>query len=205
MNLSHPLASLAPGLEAVVLEVLGGVESGLGTSQITRVAVRGSRSGIQQALDRLVWHGLVLATRSNYGHMYQLNRDHLLAPAVLACLAARRELLERLADEVRALTPRPVHASVFGSFARGTAAAESDVDLLLVMTTEPTATDRWNRQMRTLEDRVLRWTGNRLELIVLTSPQAAAALDEEPVLIAARRDGITLMGVQLDRLGKPAH
>ncbi|MCU1500157.1 MAG: hypothetical protein JWM47_4110, partial [Acidimicrobiales bacterium] len=133
MDLTSPLRSLIPSMDSAVLEVLARTESALGSARIARLARRGSRPGHEHALRRLVEHGLVEAEPTNKGHMYRLNRDHLLAPVVLATMNLRSELLDRLRAAVAGLRPKPLHASVFGSFARGEATAESDIDLFLLM------------------------------------------------------------------------
>ena len=195
MDVSSPLRSLVPTLDSAVLAVLAGSESGFGPTQVARLAGRGSRAGVQLVLDRLVEHGLVLAEPTNRGYMYRLNRDHLLTPAVLAAVAVRSELLTRLTSAAQALVPRPVHASVFGSFARGDGDQDSDVDLFLLTEADVTADPSWQRQMRLLEDLVHSWTGNRLELLTLDRDGlATAARNGEPIVEALRTDAVVLLG-----------
>ncbi len=202
MDLAHPLRSLVPSLDSAALEILAYTESALGTSRIRDLAGRGSWSGYQKVLDRLVEHGLVLSEPTNNGFSYRLNRDHLLAPAVLAGVAVRRELLERLSEAVAALDPTPKHASVFGSLARGEGTAASDIDVFLVMPTGyDRDTERWQSQLQALEDQVLAWSGNRLEVLVLDRDQVAeAAVTAEPVLASIRREGICLFGADVTDL-----
>lgn len=201
MDMSSPLRSLVPSLDSAVLEVLSASESGFGPTQVARLAGRGSRAGVQLVLDRLAEHGLVLAEPTNRGYMYRLNRDHLLTPAVLAALAVRRELLSRLTAAVRALVPRPVHASVFGSFARGDGDQDSDIDLFLLTEADVTSDPSWEHQMRQLEDLVHSWTGNRLELLTLDRVGLAeAARKGEPIVDALRHDGVVLLGPDIPSL-----
>jgi predicted nucleotidyltransferase len=202
VDLRHPLRSLVPSLDSAALEVLAGTESSLGTSRIQKLAGRGSWAGYQKVLDRLVQHGLVISERTNNGFAYRLNREHLLAPAVLAAVAVRRELLARLTGAVADLAPQADHASIFGSFARAEGAAESDIDLFLVMPVDYDCdTGRWQAQLQQLEDQVLAWTGNRLEVLVLDRRQLAdAATAGEPVLTSIRAEGLTLHGPHLDAL-----
>lgn len=200
MDLSHPLRSLIPSLDSATLEVLAGTESGLGTSQIRRVAGRGSWTGHQTVLDKMVKHGLVLAEPTNNGFTYRLNRTHLLAPAVLAAVGLRSELLARLRTAVRSLDPQPLHSSIFGSFAREAASPSSDIDLFLLMPEGYDADqERWDTQLQHLEDLVLGWTGNRLEVLVLTPSGLEAAVDAgETVLDSLREEAITVHGAALD-------
>ena len=199
--MSSPLRSLVPSLDSAVLEVLSRSESGFGPTQVARLAGRGSRAGIQLVLDRLAEHGLVLAEPTNRGSMYRLNRDHLLTPAVLAAVAVRRELLTRLTAAVRALDPQPVHASVFGSFARGDGDQDSDIDLFLLTEAELAADPGWERQLRQLEDDVHGWTGNRLELVLLDRHGLGDAVRRGEALVAElRTDAVVLLGPDIAKL-----
>ena len=165
MDLQHPLRTLVPSLDWAVLEVLAATRSSLGASQIHRLSSTGSRKGQAAVLDRLVEHGLVIAEPAGQGFLYRLNRDHMLAPAVIVAVGLRAQLLQRLADETAQLAPRPVHASVFGSFARGDSGAESDIDILLLAVSEPDAA-AWDPQIDRLQERVTLWTGNRCRCLV---------------------------------------
>lgn len=60
MDLSHPLSTLAPGLEGAVLEVLArSTEPLSGRAVRRRLSREASQSGVQKALDRLYVSGLV--------------------------------------------------------------------------------------------------------------------------------------------------
>lgn len=200
MDLSAPLNSLVPTLDAAVLEVLAATESSLGVSQIQRLASRGARSGINRVLTRLVEHGLVLAEPTNLGHVYRLNRGHLLADSVLSAAGARREFVRRLTQACEELRPQVISAALFGSAARGDAGPDSDVDLLLVVDDEA-QTDAWDDQLRDLEDRVLRWTGNRLECVVFTRSHLSVVVESgEPLVASLRNEAIPLTGQPLHTL-----
>ena len=199
MDLSSPLQSLVPTLDSAVLEVLAGTESGLSATQIARLAVRGSRQGQALVLDRLVEHGLVIADPANRGYLYRLNRDHVLADAVLIACRARRTVLDRLTEAVKALDPEPVHVSMFGSFARREAGPDSDIDLLVVLSAPPASDTGWSDQLQSLADRVLSWTGNRLECLTFTVDELhAAAARGEPIVESLRDNAVTLSGAQID-------
>ena len=98
MDLQHPLRSLIPSRDWAVLEVLAATQSGLGASRIAQLSAEGSRTGQVTILDRLVEHGLVIAEPANHGFTYRLNRDHLLAAAVLSAAGVRAALLTRLQE-----------------------------------------------------------------------------------------------------------
>ena len=199
MDLSAPLRSLIPSLESAILEVLANTESGLSATAITRLSSRGSRAGQWDALTRLVEHGLVRAEPANRGALYTLNRDHVLAPAVLTAATARREVLNRLTAGVQALRPSVVSAAIYGSFARREAHEDSDVDLLLVTSDE--GSDAWDEQVHQLQARFLAWTGNRLEVLALqTRALQRIVIAGEPLVASLRRDALTLTGTDLEAL-----
>jgi len=205
MDLAYPLRSLIPSLDSAVLEVLAGTESGLSASQIARLSARGTRAGQAAVLDRLVQHGLVLADRANTGYLFRLNRAHVLAPAVLAAAGARQQILARLSTAVAALEPVPVSAALYGSFARREAGPASDLDLLLVVVdTFDRYADAWQSQLEQLEQQVLAWTGNRLEVLQLSVRQLAdAARAGEPLTRSLRDEAVTLCGTDVATLLAP--
>jgi predicted nucleotidyltransferase len=206
MDLQHPLRSLVPSRDWAVLEVLAATQSGLGASQIARLSHAGSRSGQATILDRLVEQGLVIAEPAPLGFLYRLNRDHLLAPAVLQAAGLRSVLLERLREAVEQLSPGPVHASVFGSFARGEANDDSDIDILLIARSDQDVAD-WNTQIDQLDERVQLWTGNRCSCMSFSVERALQLVKQkEPIVDGWVNDGLILIGDPVqDILGVPAH
>ena len=199
-DLQHPLRSLVPSRDWVVLEVLASTQSGLGASQIARLSHEGSRSGQAPILDRLVEQGLVIAEPANHGFLYRLNRDHLLAPAVLHAAGLRAQVLKRLGELVAQLTPAPVHASVFGSFARGEANDESDIDILLIADSDQDVAD-WDTQIDLLQERVQLWTGNRCSCMAFSVERAQQLVaQEEPIVDNWVKDALVLIGEPLQRI-----
>lgn len=195
MDLSSPLSSLIPSMDGAALEVLVGTESSLGASRIHRLARRGSRQGIVNALERLVEHGLVQSEPTNFGHAYRFNRDHLLAAPVLQVASARQELFGRLSAECAELDPTPLAAVVFGSQARGDSTPSSDIDLLLLIDTQPEDVESWLEQLGELSLKVQSWTGNRLQTLThdLDHVEDLVAANE-PIIEGWREDGITILG-----------
>lgn len=200
MDLGVPLRALSSSLDAEVLTVLAGTTMPLTGRRVAELAVRGSHHGVQKVLDRLVGQGLVLAQPAGPARLYQLNRAHLLAEAVTAAAGARRELLTRLRIRIEGWQAPCLHASVFGSVARGDATASSDIDVLLVRPEAfPVAT--WQYQLTSLEVDVLAWTGNNLAWFETSQADLARAYRaDEPVLQAWREDNVHLAGQRLHRL-----
>lgn len=196
MDLATPLRSLVPTLDAEALTVLAGTTAPLTGNRLAGLAPRGSRAGLMRVLERLVAHGLVLAEPAGAATLYRLNREHLLCEPLLATVQARRRLLDRLRAELESWASPCLHASVFGSVARGDATTSSDIDLLLVRPVGLEADETgWQRQVRRLEASVEAWTGNALAILELTPSDLARSRDAgEPLLQALQEDAIVLVG-----------
>ncbi len=200
MDLRHPLRTVIPSRDWAVLEVLTATQSGLGASQIAHLSHVGSRTGQASILNRLVDHGLVLAEAANLGFVYRFNRDHLLAPAILQIARIRAKLLVRLTAEVEQLVPAPIHASVFGSFARGEATEDGDIDVLLLAASDHDV-EAWDNHVEIIQKQVYLWTGNRCSCLSLSVRRAQQYFDiSEPIVANWIRDGVLLSGRPLGRL-----
>src|SRR4051812_28639181 len=132
MDFRRPLSTVTPTLDGDVLVVLAGVDAELTGREVHRLANRGSEHGIRKVLDRLVDEGVVNRRPAGSAKLYRLNREHLAAPAIEALAGMRRELLRRMRDAATAWEITPAGVVLFGSFARGEASRESDVDILVV-------------------------------------------------------------------------
>lgn len=154
-------------------------------------------------LNRLVEHGLVIAEPANQGFLYRLNREHVLGEPILMVVRARTTILERLGEAVTVLRPQPVHVSVFGSFARHEADPTSDIDVLVVTADEDVG-EAFDDQLELLARKVLSWTGNRLERVVLSVDRLAeVAAAGEPIVASWQEQAITVFGVPLADLLRP--
>src|SRR5690349_10903574 len=137
MDLSNPLAVVTPTLDAAVLQALSAT-TGLSTgAHVHRLAGTGSPDGVRKTLARLVRQGIVLVEEHGHANLYRLNRDHVAAAPILALTRLRGQILDNIIGAIGDWSVPPVHASLFGSFARGDADEASDIDILLV--SEPRA------------------------------------------------------------------
>jgi len=203
MDLAQPLSSLIPSLEGEALTVLARTEQPLTGRQVAGLARRGTHPAVQKVLDRLVRQGVVDVQPAGRARLYQLNRDHLLTPSVIAGVTARETLLRRLRQAIECWQLPCTHASMFGSLVRGEADAESDLDVLVVRPASLSGDDAvWQQQLHALEHSVLRWTGNRLSWFETTEADLARGLagEEEPLIAAWRHDALQLAGEPLRQL-----
>jgi len=195
MDVSRPFAALSDGVDADVLVVLAGSTLPQSGRELARRAGR-SNTGVQHVLDRLVEHGLVNRAEAGRIFLYTLNRNHLLAPAVEQMAGARAELVQRIRDEVGSWWLPPVHASLFGSAARGDGDTGSDIDLFVVRPggTEPDEPP-WREQIDRLAEAVRGWTGNNAGIVeVGEADLTRLRQDRPPVVVELEKDAVKLAG-----------
>lgn len=199
MDVAHPIRAVVPTLEGPVLEVLARTTRPLTGLEVHRLAGTGSPNGVRLALARLTGQGILLAEERAAAVFYVGNRDHLAWPAVELLAGLRGRLLEGLRSELRGWRLRPVHASLFGSVARGDGDAESDIDVLLIRP-EGVAEDEspWADQVDRIREHVNAWTGNDCQVFQLDLVRLEEYVRAQDHLIADwLRDGITMAGPDL--------
>jgi predicted nucleotidyltransferase len=231
MDLGDPTRAVTPTLDGAVLAVLAQAGRPLTVGEVAAQSVRGSEIGIRRCLGRLVDQGIVRATEMGRNRVHELNREHLAAPAAQLLADLRRELWKRLRREIRNWSVAPYHACVFGSAARGDGGDESDVDLLLVHPLFPGDPDiprqatvlrtmavklsaplswsekdatRWIGQVDRLRERVLSWTGNRLQVVDVSYAEWIGRPLGEGLWAEIDRDGIDITPSRLASNVPPA-
>lgn len=202
MNVSRAYSAVAPTVEGDVLVVLAGTTQPLTGRGVARLARRGSVGAVARALDRLVSQGLVLRQEAPPASLFTLNRQHVAAPAVESLALIRSELLRRLRETFSTWSIGPVHASMFGSAARGDGDTGSDIDIFVVRPADVDAEDAtWDAQLQDIGHAILTWTGNHAGIIDFAERDIARMREENPpVLGDLRRDGIDLAGIPLREL-----
>lgn len=195
MDVSKPFAALSSGVDSDVLVLLAGSTMPRSGREVARRAGR-SNTGVQHVLDRLVEHGLVDRLAAGRTFLYTLNRNHLLAPVVEQMAEGRMELIRRLRDEIGAWRIAPVHASLFGSAARGDGDTGSDIDLFVVRPVSADAEDPdWREQVDGLAEAIWSWTGNHAGIIEVSEDELPRLRRERPPVVGElQQDAIDLAG-----------
>ena len=203
MDLSFPLATVAPTLDAGVLHVLAATTAACTAAEVHRRLGHGSDEGVRKVLARLVRQGVVLVETPARYPLYRLNREHLAVRHIEALTRVRDEIFDRISQEVADWRVRPLHAGLFGSFARGTADSDSDIDVLLV---RPEALDEldedtWLDQVDRLDRGIQVWTGNAAQVIDLApATLGRMARDGDPLVESWRAEAIPVSGERLAEL-----
>ncbi len=223
MDLADPTRAVTPTLDGPVLAVLAQSGRPLTVGELAARAARGSEIGVRRALARLVDQGIVRATEMGRNRVHELNREHVAAPAADLFAGLRLEVWKRLREEIARWNPQALHASIFGSAARGDGGPESDIDLLLVRRplsgehasrqspgfigmltsliaalsieplTDQEATD-WRHQIDHLHGLVHAWTGNPLQVVEISVFQWVDRANRPQFLEEVDRDAIVLQG-----------
>lgn len=205
MDLSAPHLAVLPEATSGVLTVLAGTNRPLSGREVARLSGC-ARSTVARVLPRLAEHGLVRVQEAGAGAalLYTLNREHLAAEPILVLVSLRRRLVDRLKSELAGWPVPALHASIFGSAARGDGGTASDVDLFIVRpNTIQEGDTRWRGQLDRLAERVVSWTGN-FAGIAEVSEQEFTRLQHErpPVVEELERDGIILVGPHIREFAK---
>lgn len=196
MDVARPYTAVSPALDTAVLTVLARTTRPLTGREIARLTGRSSHSGVLDVLNRLTTHGLVDRQEAGRALLYTLNREHLAAPAVEVLAAMRATLLDRIRAALATWKVKPVHASLFGSAARGDGRLDSDIDVFVVRPRGVAEDDgTWVRQRDELATAVRRWTGNRASIAEVGEQELRRLRREAPPIVAElREDAVTLYG-----------
>ncbi len=195
MDYVNPVEALIPGVQGRVLTVLARTEAELTMRSVAELAgVSANQATV--VLNRLVRLGLVERRDVGAAALVRLVRENEAARSVLSLVDLRQGVLARLAGEARKIRPAPACLVVFGSFARGDAHENSDIDVLAVPPSEAqVAHGRWTAALGQWSDRATRIAGNPVNLL-------EATMDELPKLVRGEREpwrtiveeGVVLVG-----------
>lgn len=226
MDCLHAIEAVIPGARGRVLAALAENETPQSMRQVAqRADVSPSRAS--QVLEELAELGVIErhATRSQLA--VRLAMENVVARWLLELPRLWRLAIDDMRTAAASIRPASLSLTVFGSFARGMAQAESDVDVVAVHGAD-VEVDRyseeassWVKTLATWSDTAGRITGNPVNLIdlaldelrrspvrvrVYTSKQRNAQdIRREAVQLpawrnAASQEGVVLVGSSLDEL-----
>jgi predicted nucleotidyltransferase len=201
MDFVRPVEAVVGGAQGRLLAVLLETTAPLTLRRLASLAGV-SPAQASRVMPRLVELGIVDRQEVPPASQFLLVRDCVVTQLLLALADARSIALRQIGEAVSAISPEPVSAIAFGSFARGEADAQSDIDLAVVRADDvddddegwAESIDSWRRQVRTI-------TGNDVEIIEATASEATRKLRGRSELWRnIKRDGIVVYGRALDEL-----
>lgn len=205
MDLTNPMQSVIPSAHGAVLAVIARTTAPLSGRAIAGLtSPRVSQRRVNDILTELTSQGIVTREKVGAAYIYRLNGEHLAAPAILLLASMRADLLTRLRGLLKRWETPARAAWLFGSAALGEAGPQSDIDVLLIRSTD--ADDEvWEAQTIDLADRVRSWTGNHCDVLDLSPEELAAEVTSGGRLVTDIRDhGIPLVDGDLRRLVRRA-
>jgi predicted nucleotidyltransferase len=168
MNLSKPLRSLMPTLEAEVLGVLAGADTSFTGRQVHALVPDSSESGVRNALKRLSTQGVVTRIPAGAADLYSLSADHLMTRYIKSLVNLRAEFLELVKKEVSSWSITPVCGAIFGSAIRSDMKPESDIDVFIVRPNSVEFGSKvWREQCASLSRHISQMTGNDTQIFEL--------------------------------------
>jgi predicted nucleotidyltransferase len=202
----HPVSAVIPGAQGRILDVLVQTTAELSVRTIARLAGI-SAAQASRVLPDLVDLGIVERREVPPSSQFRLVRSNVAAQALIALSRARQSVLDQIGEAAAALPTPPVSVIVFGSFARGEATSDSDLDIVVVRPDELDEDDTtWNASIDHWRDHVRATAGNPVEVLEVSRIEVAAKLGSRSTLWReVTRDGVVVHGLPLDELRDPAH
>ncbi len=171
-----------------------------GRQLATATGVHHSVAG--RALERLTREGLLHRRRAGAAYLYSLNRGNYVVDGILEqAFRSEARWLEQLGQEIlTALRPSAESVVLYGSWARGTAAPRSDIDVLVVAT-DAAGLEIAERRADKIRGRLSERFGRLVSLLVMTSEEIREKLRRGDRLIRTiAGEGRVLAGRSLSEI-----
>ena len=199
MDFIHPLQTVVPGVQGRILAVLAETTAELNLRTIASIA-NVSEAQASRVLPGLVAVGLVERREAPPSALFRLVRDHIVAGPILALSRTRDRMIQEMRQIAEGLPVPPASVIVFGSFARGEAGTESDIDTLMIRPSGISElAEAWSESVQQWIDRVGEVSGNRVEVLEAVEDEMPTRLDRGgSVWRDIERDGLIVVGTSLD-------
>lgn len=199
MDFVHPVQTVIPGVQGRILAVLAETTGELNLRTIASIADV-SEAQVSRVLPGLVGVGLVERREAPPSALFRLVRDHIVAGPILALSRTRDRMIQQMRQIAESLPVPPASVIIFGSFARGEADAESDIDTLMIRPSGIGESDEaWSASVQEWIDSVGEVSGNRVEVLEADEDEVPARLDPGgSVWQEIERDGLMIHGSSLD-------
>lgn len=164
---------------------------------------RMTHPAVSAILYSFVDYGIVHATPAGRGSAFSMNRDNVHVESMLdPVFLAERDIPEMLIDALRtALEDAAESAVLFGSYARGEQATDSDIDVVVVTKSDAAKRELQDRLPAISETFTLAF-GAPLSVIVYDREEAADLAERAPALYDSLwREGIRVFGRDVDEWG----
>ncbi|VAW09128.1 hypothetical protein MNBD_ACTINO02-359 [hydrothermal vent metagenome] len=157
---------------------------------------------VSRVLPHLVELGVVERRDVPPSSLFRLVPEHISTGPLLALARPRDAVIEGMGRIAHELPVTPSSVIVFGSFARGEADVESDIDSVVVRPADREASDEgWQEAVEQWQTAVQRLSGNPVEVLELGVEEIAICLRSgRQIWRDIRRDGVVVHGLSLREL-----
>lgn len=201
MDFLHPVQAVIPGVQGQVLAVLAETTAELNLSTLARLAGV-SVAQASRVMPKLVQLGLVERRELPPSSQFRLVRENVAAQAIIDLARSRDNALKRLGESTAAVPFEPVSIIAFGSFARGEADEQSDLDVVVVRPEDiDEDDDDWASAVQRWSDEARAITGNRVEVLEVSHDEVRTRLaSQSPLWSDILKVGITVHGLPINCL-----
>jgi predicted nucleotidyltransferase len=200
VDFRQPVEAVIPGAQGKLLAVFAETTAGLSV----RTAARLSGVSLAQTsriLPELATLGILDRTEIPPSTVYQLVEENAASRAIRSLARSRDRVLSELGGLAKSMVIPPVSIIVFGSFARGEAGRESDIDIVMVRGSCIDASSEWSEGLDEWRRSARRLTGNEVEVMEVDEFDVSLRLrSRRPVWQDIRREGIVVFGKTLQEL-----
>ena len=199
----RPVEAVVPGATGRVLAALARVEAELPVSTVANIAGVG-RTRASGIITELWALGVVERREIGRTVLVSLARHSAAGELIDRLAHLDSEVIARLRSLATKVEPAPETLLIFGSFARGEAEADSDLDVLAVRS--PTADpEKWAASLSRFAEQAQALAGNQVQLLdygleELRRKAGPKTKEGRDFWRAVRRDAIVLVGSQFDDL-----
>ncbi len=203
MDFVRPIEAVIPGVQGRVLAVLAETTAELNLRTIARLSGV-SLAQVSRVLPGLVELGLVERREAPPSSLFRLVPEHVAASPLLSLARARDGVIEEMGRVAATLPVTPASVIVFGSFARGEADSESDIDAVFIRPAGVDESDEaWADSVEQWRSQIRRISGNPVEVLEVGSEEVGARLSgRRPVWRDIRSEGIVVHGRSLNELAE---
>jgi predicted nucleotidyltransferase len=195
VDYTRPVQALIPGSRGQILGVLADTTAQLNLTTISRLAGV-SLAQASRVLPELVHLGLVERVEAPPSALFRLMDESIVGRLVRSMADLRCLALQAVGDCSALQKPRPELVIVFGSFARGEADAESDLDIVIVRPADIDDSDSaWDESIVTLNQDLARALGNSVNILEVEANDLERRLKSGSELWQSiRNEGIVVYG-----------
>ena len=168
--MNRPIRALIPGARGALLDAMICAGHELSTAQAARVAgVSGPQAS--RVLAQLVELGIVRRREVPPAVVYAPVESNLVVAMLRDLCNLRDRVIWVAVNAANSITPRPTVLSLYGSVARGTSDADSDIDVVAVRPDGADNDDTWVESLDRWRVVVQNASGNPVNIIDLTEEE----------------------------------